>query len=148
LDFYSSRAATSHVNLRVNIKTEQKAFGNPGELRQVLSNLLANSLDACKEGDAICVRVRAAVSPRDPSLRGVRIAVADTGCGIQPDYIARIFEPFFTTKQDTGTGLGLWVSRELMKKCGGSLTVRSSIDGRRTGTVFSLFLPGSAPSEG
>jgi signal transduction histidine kinase len=148
LDFYSSRAATSHVSLHVNIKTEQKAFGNPGELRQVLSNLLANSLDACKEGDAICVRVRAAVSPRDPSLRGVRIAVADTGCGIQPDYIERIFEPFFTTKQDTGTGLGLWVSRELMEKRGGSLTVRSSVDGRRAGTVFSLFLPGSAPSEG
>ena len=63
-------------------------------------------------------------------------------------YIERIFEPFFTTKQDTGTGLGLWVSRELMEKCGGSLTVRSSIDGRRAGTVFSLFLPGSAPSEG
>jgi PAS domain S-box-containing protein len=148
LDFYSSRAATSHVSLRMNIKTEQKAFGNPGELRQVLSNLLANSLDACKEGDAICVRVRAAFSPRDPSLRGVRIAVADTGCGIQPDDIERIFEPFFTTKQNTGTGLGLWVSRELMEKCGGSLTVRSSIDGRRAGTVFSLFLPGSAPSEG
>jgi PAS domain S-box-containing protein len=148
LDFYSSRAATSHVSLHVNIKTEQKAFGNQGELRQVLSNLLANSLDACKEGDAICVRVRAAVNPRDPSLRGVRIAVADTGCGIQPGNIQRIFEPFFTTKQDTGTGLGLWVSRELMEKRGGSLTVRSSIDGRRAGTVFSLFLPGSAPSEG
>jgi PAS domain S-box-containing protein len=148
LDFYSSRAATSHVSLHVNIKTEQKAFGNQGELRQVLSNLLANSLDACKEGDAICVRVRAAVNPRDPSLRGVRIAVADTGCGIQPGNIQRIFEPFFTTKQDTGTGLGLWVSRELMEKRGGSLTVRSSMDGRRAGTVFSLFLPGSAPSEG
>ena len=62
-DFYSSRAAVSRVSLHVNIKTEQKAFGNPGEFRQVLSNLLANSLDACKEGDAICVRVRAALSP-------------------------------------------------------------------------------------
>ncbi len=63
-DFYSSRAASSRVSLHVNIKTEQKAFGNPGELRQVLSNLLANSLDACKEGDAICVRVRAAAVKR------------------------------------------------------------------------------------
>jgi signal transduction histidine kinase len=131
----------------VNIKTEQTAFGNQGELRQVLSNLLANSLDACKEGDAICVRVRAAVSPRNPALRGVRIAVADNGCGIHPDYIERIFEPFFTTKKDTGTGLGLWVSRELIEKRGGYLTVRSSVAVRRPGTVFSLFLPGSAPSE-
>jgi PAS domain S-box-containing protein len=146
-DFYSSRAATLRVSLRVNIKTEQTAFGNPGELRQVLSNLLANSLDACKEGDAICVRVRAAASPRDPALRGVRIAVADSGCGISPEYMERIFEPFFTTKKDTGTGLGLWVSRELIEKHGGSLNVRSSVAGRRSGTVFSLFLPSSATSE-
>jgi PAS domain S-box-containing protein len=146
-DFYSSRAATSRVSLHVNIKTEQNAFGNQGEFRQVLSNLLANSLDACKDGDAICVRVRAAVSPSDPALRGVRIAVADTGCGIAPENMERIFEPFFTTKKDTGTGLGLWVSRELMEKCGGNLSVRSSVNGRRSGTVFSLFLPGSAPGE-
>ncbi len=146
-DFYSSRAAVSRVRLHVNIKTEEKAFGNPGELRQVLSNLLANSLDACKEGDAICVRVRDAISSSDPGMRGVRISVADNGCGIHPEHMERIFEPFFTTKKDTGTGLGLWVSRELIEKRGGSLNVRSSVSGRRSGTVFSLFLPGSAPSE-
>jgi signal transduction histidine kinase len=146
-DFYSSRAAISHVRLHVNIKTEEKAFGNAGELRQVLSNLLANSLDACKGGDVICVRVRAALSPRDPTQRGVRISVADNGCGIHPEYMERIFEPFFTTKKDTGTGLGLWVSRELIEKRGGSLNAHSSVRGRRSGTVFSLFLPGSAPSD-
>jgi two-component system CheB/CheR fusion protein len=79
-------------------------------------------------------------------MRGVRIAVADNGCGINPEHMERIFEPFFTTKKDTGTGLGLWVSRELIEKCGGSLNVRSTVSGRRSGTVFSLFLPGSAPS--
>jgi PAS domain S-box-containing protein len=139
-DFYSFRAAHIHVNLHVNLKTEQKAWGNPGELRQVLSNLVANSLDACTAGDAICVRVRHAMD-------GVRIVVADTGCGIHPENLDRIFEPFFTTKKDTGTGLGLWVSRELIEKHGGQLAVRSSITGRRTGTVFSLFLPGSAAAE-
>jgi PAS domain S-box-containing protein len=146
-DFYSSRAATVRVSLHVNLKTEENAFGNPGEFRQVLSNLLANSLDACKEGDAICVRVRSAISPRDPAVRGVRVAVADNGCGIPPEYLERIYEPFFTTKKDTGTGLGLWVSRELIEKRGGHLSVRSSVQGRRSGTVFSLFLPASAPSQ-
>jgi PAS domain S-box-containing protein len=139
-DFYSFRAAHIHVNLHVNIKTEQQAWGNPGELRQVLSNLVANSLDACTAGDAICVRVRSAMD-------GVRIVVADTGCGIHPQNLDRIFEPFFTTKKDTGTGLGLWVSRELIEKHGGQLAVRSSVAGRRTGTVFSLLLPGSAADE-
>ncbi len=146
-DFYSFRAAQARVGLHVNVKTEQKAWGNSGEFRQVISNLLANSLDACRSGDAICVRVRAARSPRDPALKGTRVVVADTGCGIDAENLHRIFEPFFTTKKDTGTGLGLWVSRELIEKHGGDLSVRSSAAGRRTGTVFSLFLPGSIERE-
>jgi PAS domain S-box-containing protein len=146
-DFYSFRAAQAQVGLHVNVKTEQKAWGNSGEFRQVISNLLANSLDACRSGDAICVTVRAARSPRDPALKGTRVVVADTGCGIDPENLHRIFEPFFTTKKDTGTGLGLWVSRELIEKHGGHLSVRSSAAGHRTGTVFSLFLPGSIERE-
>jgi PAS domain S-box-containing protein len=146
-DFYSFRAAQARVGLHVNVKTEQKVWGNAGELRQVISNLLANSLDACRSGDAICVRVRAARSPRDPALRGTRVVVADTGCGIDPENLHRIFEPFFTTKKDTGTGLGLWVSRELIEKHGGHLGVRSSVAGHRTGTIFSLFLPGAIERE-
>jgi PAS domain S-box-containing protein len=143
-EFYSSRANHLGVTLRVNIKTDRMAFGNPGELRQVLSNLLANSLDACKQGDTVCVRVHASTSFFGPGLPGVRIALADSGCGILPENLHRIFEPFFTTKKDTGTGLGLWVSRELIEKQGGRLKVRSSVAARRSGTVFSVFLPGSA----
>jgi signal transduction histidine kinase len=146
-DFYSFRAAQARIRLHVNIKTEQKAWGNAGEFRQVISNLLANSLDACQAGDAVCVRVRAAHSRRDLTLEGTRISVADTGCGIGSENLARIFEPFFTTKKDTGTGLGLWVSRELIEKHGGYLDVRSATTGRRTGTVFTMFLPGSAVAE-
>jgi PAS domain S-box-containing protein len=146
-DFYSFRAAQSRIGLHINIKTEQKAWGNAGELRQVISNLLANSLDACQAGGAICVRVRGASSPRDLALEGIRILVADTGCGIGSENLNRIFEPFFTTKKDTGTGLGLWVSRELIEKHGGHLDVRSSTSGRRPGTVFSMFLRGSAVAD-
>jgi PAS domain S-box-containing protein len=143
-EFYSFRAAQAQIRLHVNIKTENQVWGNPGELRQVISNLLANSLDSCRSGDAVCVRVRTALSPREAGLAGVRISVADTGCGIAPENLDRVFEPFFTTKKDTGTGLGLWVTRELIEKHGGQLAVRSSVSGRHAGTVFSLFLPGSA----
>ncbi len=147
-DFYSFRAAQARVSLHVNIKTEQKAWGNPGELRQVISNLLANSLDACR-------RRRRDLRPSSrcpqpvalPRWRGCAWSWQTLAAGIGPENLNRIFEPFFTTKKDTGTGLGLWVSRELIEKHGGHLGVRSSVAGRRTGTVFSLFLPGSPTAD-
>jgi signal transduction histidine kinase len=76
---------------------------------------------------------------------GVRITVADNGSGIPRENLRQIFEPFYTTKKDTGTGLGLWVSRGIVQKHGGSIRVRSRSDGsetgRPTGTVFSIFIP-------
>jgi PAS domain S-box-containing protein len=140
-DFYSSRALSQGVTFVVKTTTEMEVLGISGELRQILSNLLANGLDACLRGATIRVEANAATDPRNPGRAGVRISVADTGCGIRSDHIGSIFEPFFTTKKDTGTGLGLWVSRELVEKHGGSLRVRSSTSNGRSGTVFSIFLP-------
>ena len=85
-------------------------------------------------------RVRASSSLSDSAARGVRIALADTGGGIRPENLNRIFEPFFTTLKDTGTGLGLWVSRELVEKHGGRLRVRSRVAGNGSGTLFTVFL--------
>ena len=68
----------------------------------------------------------------------VRLTIADNGMGINPDNLKRIFEPFFTTKQAVGTGLGLWISRELVKKNDGRIQVRSQ-QGR--GAVFAVWLP-------
>jgi PAS domain S-box-containing protein len=140
-DFYAGRAAVLGVTILVNTTTEREVLGAAGELRQVLSNLLANGLDACSKGDTIRLEANSATDPRDPTRLGVRISVADTGLGIAPEHIDSIFEPFFTTKKDTGTGLGLWVSRELVEKHGGSLRVRSRNFAPRCGTVFSIFLP-------
>jgi PAS domain S-box-containing protein len=140
-DFYSSRALSQGVTFAVKTTTEMEVLGISGELRQILSNLLANGLDACLRGATIRVEANAATDPRNPGRAGVRISVADTGCGIRSDHIGSIFEPFFTTKKDTGTGLGLWVSRELVEKHGGSLRVRSSTSNGKSGTVFSIFLP-------
>src|SRR5207237_5240524 len=124
-EFYSSRATSLGVSFIVNAKTEKEVMGSPGELRQILSNLLANSLDACVAGSTIRIEASSALDPRDLSRQGVRITIADTGFGIPAKHLESIFEPFFTTKKDTGTGLGLWVSRELVEKHGGSLRVRS-----------------------
>jgi PAS domain S-box-containing protein len=138
--FYASRASRHGVSLIVNAHTEREVLGSAGELRQVLSNLLANSLDACDRGSTVRIEAKSAIDPRNPSRPGVRITIADTGPGIPSEHLESIFEPFFTTKKDTGTGLGLWVSRELVTKHGGSLRVRSRTSDPLCGTVFSIFL--------
>jgi PAS domain S-box-containing protein len=140
-DFYASRASSLGVSFIVNANTEREVLGSAGESRQILSNLLANSLDACDRGSIIRIKASSALDPRDLSRPGVRITIADTGFGIPAKHLKSIFEPFFTTKKDTGTGLGLWVSRELVEKHGGTLRVRSRTSNPLCGTVFSIFLP-------
>ncbi len=153
-EFYAARAKTQGVVFAVNADTDREVLGLAGELRQILSNLIANSLDACPNGAIIRIEAKPATDPRNLTHSGVRITVADTGLGIPPENLESIFEPFFTTKKDTGTGLGLWVSRELVKKHGGTLRVRSRTTNPYCGSVFSIFLPhqgtsrnGDAPRE-
>ena len=73
--------------------------------------------------------------------QGLILTVADTGSGMSPDTASNIFEPFFTTKEIGGTGLGLWVSHQIVERHGGTLALRSSQRPGRSGTVFTLFLP-------
>jgi PAS domain S-box-containing protein len=118
--------------------------GVPGEIRQVFCNLLTNSLDAV--GASGSIRIRVSCHAGEGS-RQVRVSVADNGSGIQPSDLSRLYEPFFTTKKASGTGLGLWVSKQLIEKHGGRIQVHSSVRGPRTGTVFSLLLPAAASQE-
>ena len=113
-----------------------------GEIRQVLANLVGNAIDALGRGGRITLR---SSRSRDwtTGAQGVRISVADDGTGMSAETLGRIFEPFFSTKGITGTGLGLWISREIVGKHGGRLMARSRErrEGTPGGTVFSLFLP-------
>jgi signal transduction histidine kinase len=132
------RATEARVEKRCDTGLQVK--GVFGELRQVLSNLLANSLDAV-EKDGM-VRLRASLAPcRENGRHCVRITVADTGKGIDPVTMKQIFDPFFTTKGAVGTGLGLWVSKQIIDKHDGSIHVRSSTTGAHHGTTFSVILP-------
>jgi signal transduction histidine kinase len=110
-------------------------------LRQVVSNLLLNAVDAVGPERAVRLHVRRARDPRDPRSEGIRLVVADEGTGIRPEHRRDIFQPFFSTKRDKGTGLGLWISSEIVRKHGGNIRVRSSVEPGRSGTVFSVFLP-------
>ena len=106
-----------------------------GEVRQVFANLVGNAIDAVSHSGKITLTLSKA---RHEGVPGFEIAVKDNGTGIDPQIIDKIFQPFFTTKKSVGTGLGLWVCREIIEKHGGRISVSSN---GTTGSVFSVFLP-------
>jgi len=109
---------------------------DPGQLQQVLSNLLMNALEASPPGGRITVTARACLSDGRP---GVATAVTDSGPGIARDMIGKIFEPFYTTKPaGQGTGLGLAICRDITQSHEGKLSVESR---EGVGTTFTLWLP-------
>jgi two-component system NtrC family sensor kinase len=110
-----------------------------GELRQVISNLMLNSLDALGEGGRVTLRASTSQDPLNGSAR-IRITLADSGQGIDAAVLPRIFEPFFTTKGSIGNGLGLWVCKQIIEKHSGTIKVRSRISAGH-GTTFSMVLP-------
>jgi signal transduction histidine kinase len=141
MSVFSSKANNKAIRIRSEINTEVEVQAIPGEIRQLIGNLLSNSIDAVPAGGEIRIRVAAGRYGGDA---GVRVTVCDNGPGIPEDVRAHIFEPFFTTKTDVGTGLGLWVCKSIVQKHHGSIRLRSSTSPGGSGTVFSVFLPSQA----
>ena len=115
-------------------------IANGGELKQVLSNLITNAIDASSSGGFVNTSVRR-------SGQWIEILVEDGGKGINEANQARLFEAFFTTKADVGTGLGLWVSKGIVDKHGGTISVLSPIAPGSSGTLFTVRLPATSRSE-
>jgi two-component system NtrC family sensor kinase len=138
-----SKIKATGARVEQHCDEQLQVIGVFGELRQVLANLLANSLHAVGQNGRIILRASASLDPKDGKRR-VRITLADSGDGMGTVTMKRIFEPFFTTKEKVGTGLGLWVCKQLVARNGGSIRVRSNTDGVRRGTTFSIVLPGAA----
>jgi len=132
LDLYRSRSITRGLTLRTCGQTADEVFVTviAGEIKQVLANLIANAIDATPAGGTVETSV---VRYED----AVEIVVSDTGSGISEANRKHLFEPFFTTKEDVGTGLGLWVSKGIVEKHGGSLLVD---DAGEKGTTFRVRL--------
>jgi len=141
LNIYQSKIKDKQITVVKDFGVTERINTVAGELRQVLSNLLANAVDASSSKGMIIIRTKHA---RASGVRaGVQITVADTGSGIDPILNSKIWEPFFTTKKDVGTGLGLWVSKQIIEKHAGSIRFRSS----DRGTVFVLFLPSTTVAQ-
>jgi signal transduction histidine kinase len=141
LKLYRTRIVAADVKVRRELRADDaQVLSTPGELRQVLANLVGNAIDAMRNGGTLCIRV-AELRTCQRCNRTLRITIADTGGGIPPEVLPTIFEPFVTTKGETGTGLGLWVTSEILKKNGWKIRVRTCRGLRGSGTVFVILIP-------
>ena len=140
VDLLKSKILANGATVLQQCDDSLNILGIAGELRQILANLLANSLDAVDHDCRIVIRARASLDPATGVPR-IRLSVSDSGHGITPATAKQMFDPFFTTKGTVGTGLGLWVCRQLVDKNGGRIHVRSNTLGPNHGTTFSVTLP-------
>jgi PAS domain S-box-containing protein len=123
------------------VRCDQLMIAYSGELRQVFVNLVSNALDAMNDHGVLHIDVRPSRNWQGGGEPGMRVLVCDSGSGIPRQMLQKIFEPFVSTKENQGTGLGLWISREIIRRHGGVLRVRSQVSGPRRGTAMSVFLP-------
>jgi two-component system NtrC family sensor kinase len=122
----------THIVLERRLAATRRPLLNRQELQQVLVNLLVNAIDAMPEGG------RLALASRDDGEDAVEITVTDSGAGLGPELLGELFKPFVTRKKD-GTGLGLWISRSIVERYGGSLVAADRDDGA-SGARFTLRL--------
>ncbi|MGC2636039.1 MAG: MEDS domain-containing protein [Acidobacteriaceae bacterium] len=135
----SCRTESQGIAVEVQYRTRPTVFGFATELRQLFTNLMVNAVEA--GAGKIRIRLLPGRDWKKPARSGVRIVVADNGAGIPSAVAAKVFEPFFSTKAQQGTGLGLWVSKGIVQKHEGSISMRTSTSTGHSGTVFSIFLP-------
>ncbi len=132
-----NRNKLKNKNIQVDRRytSEVLVTARTGEIRQVLGNLVGNALDALEFNGKLYLRAKPLEYSGAPA---VQFVVADNGSGISREHQARVFEPFFTTKKDVGTGLGLWVVKNILDREGGSVSIRSKVG---EGTVARLRWP-------
>lgn len=159
LSFYRETGKITRVDLRelLNMSVDVHGMRKPGirvhrryrkaqmvsayasELQQVFHNMVANSVEA--GATDVWLHLHGSSKSAPPYRSGVRITIADNGCGIDAAVRSRIFSPFITTKGEKGTGLGLWVSRGIILRHEGQIQVRTSTRPGRSGTCMHIFLP-------
>lgn len=144
LALYSGRLVNSGIQIERRYRSQQPFSCMEGDIRQVLNNLIGNAIDAMRQGGTLQIRTSDFHHPITNKPYAA-ITVADSGPGMNEETLHRLFEAFYTTKGIHGTGLGLWISRDIVTKHHGSLRVRSAQQGTWRGSVFRLELPVTPP---
>ncbi len=142
LEIYARSMKSHGVAIRKNYSGNREILAHPVEIRQVFVNLIGNALQAMPDGGVLRLGIHDSSESIQNSRRaGIRVNITDTGIGIPAKYRDKLFQPFVTTKAEKGTGLGLWVSRELVQKMGGTIRFRCGSIRGKTRTSFSVFIP-------
>ena len=139
LRLFAGKIRNRQITVRVEGDRQAEMHGVLGQLRQVLANLVSNAIDAVPLGGHVTVRILGG----DGEAEDVGFAVQDTGAGIPEDVQKRLFEPFYSTKGDLGNGLGLYISREIVERHGGTIDIEASSTG---GTTMRVLVPTNGPA--
>jgi PAS domain S-box-containing protein len=139
LRLYSNKLLGKNIQIERHFGECPQIRGIENEIKQVLSNLISNAADAAPQGGMIAITLKCIEEEHKTT---VHMLVEDDGPGVAEVHRDRIFEPFYTTKQDVGTGLGLWVSREIVERHGGAIDLVDRDNGA-PGAAFSVVFEAS-----
>lgn len=141
LTMFRALVSSNHVRLGKRLESSRVVSVQPGEMRQAFGNLIANALDAIgTSGGRLIVHCLNSTDQRS-QRKGVRFVVSDSGSGIPESAYSHIFDAFYTTKELKGSGIGLWLTSEVIRRHQGRIRVRSRTSGCYRGTIFDIFLP-------
>jgi len=137
LTIYTPRCTAAGITVRRSITSSTRIVLRRGEIMQVISNLIANSIYAMSNGGTLSLSVSDATTEGD----GVVLTVEDDGGGIAPEDLPKVFDAFFTTRTTVGTGIGLFVAKQFVEGHGGRIRIESNNEADRHGTTIRIFLP-------
>jgi signal transduction histidine kinase len=144
LSVYQSKLLVHNISVESKFNDLRKIRVRSGEIIQVFSNLVSNAIDAMSSGGALSISISRTMKLEGD---GVQTIINDTGCGISRENLSKVFEPFFTTKGNLGTGIGLWVAKQLVERHGGQISISSTADTSESGTIVTIYLPFSGLEE-
>jgi PAS domain S-box-containing protein len=140
---YRAKCIANEITVTTRFNDIQKISVSRGEMLQVFSNIITNAIDAMQGGGNLSIITKKVAGPNG---EGIQIVIHDSGIGIPQEHLDKIFEPFFTTKGNLGTGIGLWIARQLAERHGGQISIASSTQSGNSGTSVTIFIPFAAVS--
>ena len=142
LSVYRSKVLAHNIVVETKYNDLRKISVRSGEIIQIFSNVISNAMDAMPRGGRLSISTGHTMKSNED---GVQVVVSDTGSGIRREHLAKVFEPFFTTKGNLGTGIGLWVAKQLVERHNGQISISSSTEEGDSGTTIIIYLPVGGP---